>query len=263
MFHPYRDRLTADFETTMAEIVWAHDMSGMGYLPAIQTMALYFAAFSPDGSGADLYSRLLNFLSTNGKLNDAVFASLNYDCILEQAAHSVGCKVDYVTCTPSANALCVLKVHGSVNFTTVDMQSSKPQLVLTGMTVETNIDYLSPVRISATLSSRFSNKSALYYPVLSLYTTEKFSYVAPGKIQEIRNRWSDSVSRASRLAIVGVRPNPRDTHIWDPIRDAVCRCFYVGGDDGFEGWREARGDIVHLGRTFEDGFDDLLEVLAE
>jgi hypothetical protein len=53
-------------------------------------MALYFSKFTPDGTGEDLYSRLLSALRGCGKLREAIFGSLNYDCIFEQAASRLG-----------------------------------------------------------------------------------------------------------------------------------------------------------------------------
>jgi len=95
----FAKELTRDFETTMLMKIFGFQPTS-SLLAAHRSMALYFASFAPDGSAEDYYSKLLAALRAHDRLNNVTFASLNYDCLLEIAALSLGVGVDYVLDDP-------------------------------------------------------------------------------------------------------------------------------------------------------------------
>src|SRR3989304_521582 len=143
-----------------------------------RSMALYFSSFTPDSTGEDLYSTLLLFLRNSGKIKNSTFASLNYDCIFEQAAYNLGFQVDYSYGEMEDNAIRVLKVHGSCNFITKDIQQSRLYLTNPNSHLACQMECLPPVDIGRALESKFLNLNASHYPVLSLYSFGKDSLVA-------------------------------------------------------------------------------------
>src|SRR5208282_5526014 len=90
----YADQLSANIEETFANEIcrW---YPALHVLEWYRDMARFFAKFSLDGTGQDLYTRLLEFLKSTDMLLAATFASLNYDCLLELAAVGLGSNVNY------------------------------------------------------------------------------------------------------------------------------------------------------------------------
>jgi len=182
-------------------------------------MARFFAKFSLDGTGQDLYTRLLEFLKSTDMLLAATFASLNYDCLLELAAVGLGSNVNYFARDEDPSALQVLKLHGSCNFITPEFSNMRPYLTNPGSFLGCQLDALSPRNLQKVLDGKFRDGiNHYFYPILSLYAIGKNTHLAPEKIQQFRNAWLDEAAQATHLAIVGVRFNPADTHITDPVR---------------------------------------------
>lgn len=256
----YSDGLRQDFERTMSDEV-CQRVASIAVLEWQRPMALYFARFAPDGTGDDLYSRLLSFLREHGKIQRAMFGSLNYDCIFEQASVAAGFHVDYLGEQGGTESIKVLKIHGSCNFVTKNLELMKPHLSSPGAHVECGLECLSPQEASTVLAARFRDYAAFCVPVMSLYALGKDSLVAPVQIQSIRNRWNRYATEAVSIYIIGVRPNEGDTHIWIPIKKTTARMFYIGGRTDYEGWLRVNPRIRHLGETFEGGFESLLECL--
>ena len=252
----YSAGLRQDFEKTMFNQVCFWN-SSLAILEWQQQMAVYFSRFTPDSTGEDLYSRLLSFLRDTGKIRNTIFASLNYDCIFEQAAYKLGFQVDYSCGETEDNAIRVFKVHGSCNFITGDIGQWKQHLTNPNSHLNCRMNCLRPVDVEKTLESNFSDVNAFYYPVMSLYSFGKDSLVSGTRIQEIRNAWRRCVSNASVVVIIGVRPNSEDTHVWIPIMETPAKPFYIG----FDSWAPANSRFKFLGKTFEKGFDNLRDQL--
>ena len=257
----FRDGLRENFEKTMFDVICVRHPS-IHTLECQQKMALYFSKFTPDGTGEDLYSRLLSALRGGGKLPETIFGSLNYDCILEQAASQCGLEVDYSPGSNQKDAVRLLKLHGSCNFITPDIQKWLPQLTMAGAHLGCDMESLAPTGIGDLLNARFSDRYGRFFPVMSLYAFGKNSLVGGTRIQEIRNTWSQCVSAASLVAIVGVKANPEDHHIWTPVQETKARVLYIGDDESFKAWKAANAKTEHLARTFDQGFEPLLHGLG-
>jgi len=97
---------------------------------------------------------------------------------------------------------------------------------------------------------------------MSQVSPHKEHFVAPAKIQEIRNRWSANVASASVVVIVGASHNANDTHVLDAIRKTTAKILYIGGITEADKWRETNSRVEHIGERFEQGFDELLRRLG-
>lgn len=253
----YCDGFRNDFENTMSKEI-STQYAPLFILEWMRPMSLYFSHFTPDKTGKDLYTRLLLCLQAKGLIGNSIFGSLNYDCIFEKAAHRIGLKINYSGKKAKIDEISVLKVHGSCNFVTEDMEP-KSQF-MSGYT-ESRIDYVSLDNIETELRAKFFGSAGCYYPFVSLYAFRKNTIVGGMEIQQIRNAWSQAVSRTSVLAVVGVRPNKDDSHIWDPVKKTSARLLYIGSQTDFAGWLLANSRFKHLGSTFELGFDTLIKSL--
>ena len=201
------------------------------------------------------------FLTENGLVSHSAFASLNYDCIFEQAAYTLGFEVEYSP-DDAGSALPVLKIHGSCNFITEDIRHFRQHLTNPNSGLECGMDCLRPTGVESALRSKFFDPMAYHYPVMSLYATGKNTPVAPVKIQQIRNSWSKYASQASVVAVIGVRPSIDDTHIWNPVTTTAAKLFYIGSPNDFERWSCANSNFTFIAERFDQGFEGLLQVLV-
>ena len=226
-------------------------------------LALYFSQFTLDPTGRDLYSKLLQFLCESGKIERSFFASLNYDCLFEQAARSRGLQVNYLGDDANDTAIRVAKVHGSCNFITERLsQRDKALLATPGMHYEKQFRNLPPEDVERRLSQKVSGPDPDVFPVMTQASIGKEQPLAGVKIQEIRNQWSKQVSIADVLAIIGVSPRENDDHIWEPICRRASRILYIGGKREFQKWRDANSHFQLIGETFQGGFEALVSHLS-
>jgi len=254
----YAAGLRQDFEKTMFEDVCRWEPS-LNILEWHRPMAMFFAGFRPDGTGQDLYSRLLAFLLEQRLLRASVFGSLNYDCIFERAALRLGLRPIFGLDGSDGNAVRVLKIHGSSTFVTEDIERGRAYLTNAGSHLECKLEAISPSDdLVGTLERLFGSPGPYHYPVISLYAPGKDSLVCGVKIQEIRNAWADTVRVASAVAVVGARANPNDTHVWEPIRQtAATKLLYLGGAADFPLWKSANDRFELVGTRFDEAFDSL------
>jgi hypothetical protein len=253
--------LRQNFEKTMFNEVCRWNPS-INILEWQRKMALYFSSFGLDSTGEDLYSKLLSSLRDMGIIRKSIFGSLNYDCVLEQAAYELGLQVNYSCGETENNTLCILKVHGSCNFITEDIKQMRRYLTNAYSHINCGMNCLRPVDVEKALEQRFSDSNASYYPVMSLYSFGKNSLVAGPRIQEIRNTWRQCVSSASVVAIIGVSPNCEDTHIWNPIKEtSAAKLFYIGSQGHFESWAQGNSNFRFLAETFKEALESLLKDL--
>ena len=261
----YADRFRGDFEATFSEVVLkiAKDapwltLDSLTLLEKQKLLACYFSQFFLDSGSLDCYSKLLVSLDAAGLIPDCLFASLNYDCLFEQAGHRLGLPVDYL-CSESKSVR-VTKLHGSCNFATKISRYDRALLASPGLHYEIEFDCLLAVNVGETLRKKFSNPD--YLPVMSQVSPGKEQILASAKIQKMRNAWSQALSSARYLAIIGVSYNPNDTHVVGAIRDTQAKIFYIGNKDDFEKWHAENKNFEHIGKTFEEEFDHLIQRLG-
>src|SRR5262249_8401754 len=125
LFAAHSEALQHHFEDAFAKVVLGESdddhaprvmWPSLNILEAQSPIALYFSQFSVEASGLDCYSQLILGLKRAGRLSDCLFYTLNYDCLLEQAAVLMGLNVDY-SCTQN-EAIHMAKLHGSCNLIT-------------------------------------------------------------------------------------------------------------------------------------------------
>lgn len=259
----YADGLRTNFEETFTNEV-SRSIPAIDVLEWFCDVARFFAKFSPDGTGDDLYTRLLAFLKSRDILATATFASLNYDCLFELAALGLGLNVNYFARDDDPSALQVLKLHGSSNFITDELSEWRPHLTMPGSFLGCRLNVLSPRNLQKVLEGKFreSIHNYYFYPILSLYAVGKNTHLAPEKIQEFRNAWSQEAAQATHLAIGGVRFNSHDHHITNSVKETHAQTIlYVGSREDFAAWHTLNSNCQHLGERFEESFARLCDAL--
>lgn len=100
---------------------------------------------------------------------------------------------------------------------------------------------------------------------MSLYARSKHSPAGADFIADTRRAWADKVAKASVIITIGVHPNLRDVHIWQPILRADVPIWYVGGTRPAEPYDEfkelAGGRLDHVAEYFKDANPVLAERL--
>jgi hypothetical protein len=246
----------SDFERGMAAFRVKRDIDTTEFL---RDMARYFAVFEP---GEDnYYVTLIRRIVAAREV--ATFATLNYDLLIEHATAMAGWQVAYHAAPPPGN-LCVLKLHGSCNFLPElgnrAIRGIKFQAGNAGCIVNAPIYPAS----SAAEVFEFCAREDSIAPALALYAPGKAILYCRDAVLELQAMWRHEVKRARRIFIVGVRPNPEDAHVWQPLARGKTPIWYVGPE-----WKmmadwvadEKRTQVFHAGEDFGDCVPTILSKL--
>lgn len=268
----YREEFKENFEKTFAKIflrVHEDDESPrttpdtLTILEQQRTLALYFSQFVLDSSRQDPYSKLLASLIKSRKIQVSQFGSLNYDCLFEQAAHGLGVRVDYFGGSRDAGLILAAKIHGSCNFITQEIsQMNRALLAIPGLRYEIQVKVIPPNEVECKLAEKISGPEANHLPVMSQIAAEKWDLLAPVKMHQVRNKWSEGVRSAKSVAVIGVSHNPNDTHVLQPIAETVAaELLYIGDNKNFVKWHATNSCFEHIGEKFEEELKHLLRRL--
>ena len=272
-FGQYAEKFRSNFEETFSEVVLSipkNDEAPRIVHPSLTLLehqwplALYFCRFKLDASGSDLYFKLLSYLRDSGKIQKSLFGSLNYETLFEQAAYLLGLPVNYFSAETKPNAVWLAKLHGSCNFISKRLtQSERAQLASPGMHLAIRMKSLIPFDIESELRRVYSSLEPDCFPVMSQISPRKENFLIPKQLQEARNKWFEAIPPASRMVVIGVSHNPNDAHILDAISQRSAQILYIGRKNDSDKWFETNSHFVHLGETFEEGFEELMNVLGQ
>ena len=252
-----RPSFVPNFELGMRD-VWE---SGSHTGPTlVRCMAHYFTRFRP--LVGNTYSSLLAALDRQGVLDGTFFSSLNYECVLECTAREYGYEsIDYFGNGPTeGDSFLLWKVHGSCNFVP---QSIRGQAEGVSISPGVSIDgELAAVNLRA--ARGFAEQSA-FSPSMAVFMEGKPVQSCPSVVRALQDRWAAAISCAEVVGLIGVRPNPADTHLWDPLSDAPGRVIVIGDEAANEDWaatRRAGKSTSVLGPYFADHADDFAEAMS-
>ena len=283
----YADRYRKDFERTFTEVDLGRapglppglpGTPGLTLLEAQRPLARYFAAFMLNDSGEDLYSRLLKHLRQSRLIERTLFASLNYECLCEEAAMKLGLHVDYLLDAAAAalrrpskatdrktglpDRIRMAKLHGSSNFLTEIDQHYRAIVAAASTSLEVEVTALALIDLQSNLESRFAaTHGRESFPVMTQVSVGKEDILAPSQIQQIRNIWHESASNAALVIVIGAAARRNDTHVWKALESAPGDVLYIGGDEQFIEWKACNPRFRSLGLTFEQAFLPLLSCL--
>lgn len=221
----------------------------------LRDMAAYFADFAPGASNA--YVSLISGLT---KLRRHItLATLNYDVLIELAINLVGFGVNYGM-LKSDKAVQVLKLHGSCNFLPELYGSTFRNVTFVGG-LDGALGGADVRAVTPGEAKEFCAREDSVAPVLALYAAGKPVLYCPEFVREQQRTWREEVRRAARIYLVGVRVNPADAHIWDPLAEGRTPLYYVDPRPGeFLAWAKVcrRPHAVHFAETFQDAIDPII-----
>lgn len=206
------------------------EANGVPFTQYCKDMAVFFSRFKLTDR-SNQYVKLVDMLSTKLLGGEVTLATINYDCLIEHASHLVFDQ-DLIGYFPGGRPIRLLKIHGSCNF-----GIKHPHLFIGGpvnvcggsmIGFEPNqydINYLEE-RINADK----------FQPVMSAYVRGKDTHVGTDLVKALRDEYRSKVLNADTVAIIGVRPNEYDLHIWNPIHETRARVVMIDPGSWAEGW---------------------------
>lgn len=239
------DLFIDNFEAGMAEL---YSSSERDTYALMREMSLYFSEFEP--LEENYYRELIQFIASTN--HQVVFATTNYDLLIEISVCQLGFKVIYHALPVPKNNFSVLKIHGSCNFL-----PDIPNIKITGAyykNVGTIID--APVRIAqASEVSKFCSEEDSIAPAIAMYVKGKAVKFCPKYVIRHQKFWEESVFKAKRIFVIGLRVNPEDAHIWQVLASSKAQLLYVGFEqEDFENWtKQNRRKNAHwIAKTFQE-----------
>lgn len=226
----------------------------------LRDMACYFADF--EISKGNLYVELIAALG--GTRKKAVFATTNYDLLIEQAIICSGLRIAYSLPAPPLN-IPVLKIHGSCNF--LPETSGLP--TFRGIHFDISqagegagiID--APIRIARSTQEilLFCGTEDSIGPALAMYHQSKRVLYCNAFVKSQQDAFLSSVKSASRIYLIGIRVHAVDEHIWQPLAAAKSPLYYVGREPE-EFYRWARENRRKAAFSIADSFSEALPTIA-
>ena len=215
--------LTNDFEKGMEKI---SNNNSTALAPLQRSMATYFFQFSPNVN--NLYMKLASKI--NGKNWNGVFATLNYERLLEKSMLANNIEVSVGPPTNSQIEICF--PHGCCHFFCSVSGSGNVQFsgnIQTGGRVE-------PIDDLSQFNQRIQNDP--FPPVMSYFIPSKFTTSCANFVINQRSRLENLILNSKTIALIGIQVRTHDKHIWNPLSKSKAKIIYCSGSSGkiFKKW---------------------------
>ncbi len=241
------DLFIKNFEEGMAEFYSSREPQLIAFL---KEMSLYFLSFEP--LEGNLYKELIQTIASTK--HQVVFATTNYDLLIEYSIWKLGYMVAYHALPVPKSNFSVLKIHGSCNFlpNTQGVKFTNASFNKCGVYVNAPVKPAQPHEVI-----KFCQQEDSLAPAIAMYAVGKKVKFSESFVLKQQQNWQQSVSKAKKVFVVGLRVNPEDAHIWQTLASSEAQLLYVGFEkEDFENWkRENRRKNAHwIAETFEEAF---------
>jgi len=246
------------FEAGMAALLatGSHEVA-----PMMQQFAVAFSRYELGSPNA--YVSLMESLDQAGKLSGTAFATLNYECLLEWALITRGRRGECGDVLPGPRGTFIWKLHGSCNFVLrSDQLYVAPASTGVTFSPQPNFDADLEVIDPRSVADRMRNTGL--YPAMAYYAPGKKVQMSARSIRLIQEFYARAVLAAESVAIIGVRPNIADYHVWGPLAATPARILFVGSKDSYNDWRNAHRvgrRTKYLGKSFSSSVAKLVSEL--
>ncbi len=241
-----------NFEKGM-DVIWKKHSQNTGIL--MKDMAVFFSKFGIIKTEVNLYRKIIEKIKEKKLLDQTIFASLNYDCLLEIASSISEVKVSYSG--PNKNSSNILKLHGSCNFVPKNIQASLGVTYTSGVSFNSELTSIKPIEVE---NWCYSNNAL--YPSMAIYMKNKPLQIGEPTIQSFQKYWQEEVIRAEKIFIIGVNPNLEDKHIWDCLSEAKGKNYFCGSKNGFSNWqKQVKRKDNYIGNRFKDSISQILKLI--
>lgn len=246
-------RFENNFELGMEE--WYNKTNDVAYL--IKDMGIFFSKFMIDNPHKNLYCRIIARYTEQLKSKEILFATINYECLLEYATYHLKQKF---TLWGNDEGIKIMKLHGSCNFITP----------MTRGKLKVNYNRYSffdiPLAIIPPSDVEEEMNNNGLPPAMSIYARGKDLNIGRKDIKQTQKEFQDMVSNANLVIVVGVKPNPEDHHIWDYLRDMKGKLVLVSPDKECNRWRKKnkiKDKVDWINKKFDPAFDDICDLLDD
>lgn len=248
------DKNKDDFEAKMHEIWDSKKINGI-LLNAM--IASFFSRFKPAPFGNSFVDL---FRGLNEANIDFVYSTLNYDCIAELAASSVGMTVNYKIDSMPSDQFDVLKLHGSCNFLLKGITGRLGSMSTSvgGGMLDGTIETVQPAQVPTLIQNRPAG------PCISFYMKNKPTAVGTKTIQAIQKKWKEIILDSDKIVIIGANVNKDDGHIWDPISESTSEIGFVGSSNALGTLQSLNSKInlTHLSSDFNSSIAEIIKFVS-
>src|SRR2546428_805757 len=220
------ERFKDNFEAGMLEFFQTRNAE---VTPLLREMAAFFVQFEP---GPTNYYRILVDEARKAH-SDIVFATTNYDLLIELSICQSGARVTYHGRPVPRDTFSVLKLHGSCNFLP-DLGTSSIQGI--GFVIPEGGSILdAPVRPAQSAQEviAFCSREDSIAPAIAVYMRGKPVLFSGPFVRDQQTAFGKEAANARKTFIVGLRCNSDDHHIWDVLSRGNGWMGYVGKEPAY------------------------------
>lgn len=256
----YEVALKADFEQGIKKISTERSVI---LAPLQRAMALYFFGFNVRKE--NLYNRLSERIKKTGWNLEGKLVTLNYERMLPIA---LNCNDLQPVLLPSENHLQNNQIelclpHGICNLFVGGVSATQGVSFTTGVMFDG-----SPECVDNAYQYNQRIQKDVIPPIMSYFDPQKSNCSGGNFIGNMRKRYQELVSKAEKIAIIGIKVRSFDTHIWEPLSKTNAELIYCSGKQGaieFMEWaKKARSGKVDkpIESYFAESFDEICNELG-
>ncbi|MBE9397064.1 hypothetical protein IOQ59_07285 [Pontibacterium sp. N1Y112] len=257
----YGETFRKDFEAGMREIA---SNEGALAIPLLRQIGKYLGSI--EVRSGNTYCEFIKEIQPY--LNEVCLATLNYDCLLEQALSILN--IDFSLkpfCTDDVGPS-LLKLHGSSNWLPVIPENlalsnvvvSNPEMAL--VSGVTKACYASSTEAIEKWheEERFSSLA----PIMCNYAEGKNCMVNPEVVAQVQEFWVNTIAQVKLVVLVGVRYISEDTQVWDCIEASECELAVINPDKNEVlqlNTRFPTKNVRDIGNGFSESMPAIVEML--
>ena len=260
-----KGRIKIDWEKPSREVGLWRDLQW--------NLAEFFFRFEPTPGNSNLYSRFLGALSVSDLLSLRI-ATLNYDRLLQCAAHSRHIGICYSGAPNLVEPLAVCLPHGTSYFVPAEpWAKTENGLVFRGKGPVEIVGAVpaadGPLLELTSLEHLRSHRDQFFFPpAMSYINPDKWPGSGVSFLMLQQEIWSNWLRETARVVLVGVSVRSQgapDAHLWEPPRTTKAQilCVSPGHANAFEQWAAAcrRDGDEAIPHTWHDAFDRVIDFL--
>jgi hypothetical protein len=210
---------------------------------------------------------LIAQLEKHNAYDGSVFATLNYECLLEDSLRPRTIK--YFDLMASSNNVAVCwKLHGSCTFV------REQELIVEGVAFPIDgqfggqLKVIRPEEVDGYCDKQMNRPSAFaspFAPSMAVFAPNKPFPFQPPQMMAMAKFWEHAASVADKIVVVGVNPNIADAHIWAPLATTPAELMAVGGPGDRTVWNRWADQCRPLRpfRYLGDGFNESIASIID
>lgn len=233
---------------------------GFNIVPFQKSLAIFFSRFVALGSDG-CYNRTCRSLKGQLMRGAVIFATLNYDLLLDQALSR---ELGYVNYADSGRAPLLIKVHGSCNWLV-----EHHMLNVSGEFVHEikgkeygKLDFPPLFLFDDQMTLERKIEADKVPPIMRIYASTKPSPTGTSWLEQQEDRMRTSIRNSKRIIVIGARVNRFDDHIWGEIEKTQGTVVIVNRDRASADFLESRGNQndFWINGHFEDAWRDVVKL---